>query len=88
MPARVFDRLHIALEDDQAIVDKIQRLPAQQSNQTLVVFFNIDKTAKYVSSSELEHCDMDQRPSKSASSNVIAAFKRAKEFWDEYQNDD
>lgn len=53
-PARVFDRNFIALEDDKSIVDKIHRLPIQRGhNQVLVVFFDVDRTVRYVQATEL-----------------------------------
>lgn len=82
MPARVFDRVHILFEEDQTVVDKIQRLPIHNSNQQiLLVFFDTDQTVKYVPIADLDHCDPNQRLSRSGSSTVITAHKRAKEYW-------
>lgn len=89
MPARVFDRSHIAFEEDRVVADKIQRLPTQNStHHTLVVFFDSDRTVKYVPISELEHCDVSLRLSRSESAHVVAAFKRAKDYWEQYSTDD
>ncbi|KAI6172521.1 hypothetical protein M3Y98_00982200 [Aphelenchoides besseyi] len=85
-PARVFERSHIALESDRSVANQISALPIDNTlNRTLVVFFDTSKTIRYVSTSELEHCDVRTKlPAEQ--STVNAALKRAKNFWDRYAN--
>ncbi|KAI6202627.1 hypothetical protein M3Y99_01870600 [Aphelenchoides fujianensis] len=84
LPARVFDRLHTALEFDAKVANQIKKLSADnRADQTLVVFFDADKSVRYVPTRELEHCDVRTKISGDHST-VAAALRRAKDYWDRY----
>ncbi|KAI6225149.1 hypothetical protein M3Y99_01377200 [Aphelenchoides fujianensis] len=84
LPARVFDRLQTALEFDAKVANQIKKLSADnRADQTLVVFFDADKSVRYVPTRELEHCDVRTKLSGDHST-VAAALRRAKDYWDRY----
>ena len=83
MPARVFDKAMIALEPDRAVAERVSRVRAPSDGDaasSLVVFFDAEKSARYVSHANLELCDVRLKPA-GVSATIVAAWQRAKEYF-------